>query len=179
MNYGRHYNDEDLDMYCRIQLTIDEVEYILGYKNIDVKTIVYEIQPGIHELIDLNTALPENLKVKADEKFMKTVLTTKDDENFNSDLNEILGFTNKEYKAGTHLSEKVINITSVDKLHVNCNCIDGSILDGKPESILFSHRLDARTGYKIFEGPISSLLKKVNKNKIDDIILHLEDNDGH
>ena len=30
MNYGRHYNDEDIDMYYKMQLTIDEIEYILG-----------------------------------------------------------------------------------------------------------------------------------------------------
>ena len=28
MDYARHYNDEDLDVYNRRQLTIDDLEYI-------------------------------------------------------------------------------------------------------------------------------------------------------
>ena len=31
MNYGRQYNDEDFDMYFRMQLTNKEIESILGY----------------------------------------------------------------------------------------------------------------------------------------------------
>ena len=77
---------------------------------------------------------------------MKTNLTTKYDIFFNSDLNELLGLTNKKYKAGTHLSEKVTNLKSVDKVHLKCSCVDGSIVDGKRESIPFSFSLDARPG---------------------------------
>ena len=64
MNYGRHYEDEDLDMYLWMQLTIDENEYFLGYEFIDAKTIDYEIKPGIYEQTDLNAAFPKNLEVK-------------------------------------------------------------------------------------------------------------------
>ena len=63
MNYGRHYFDEDFDMYYRMQLTIDEIEYTLGYENIDGKTIEYEIAPGIYGLADLNAAFPKISKL--------------------------------------------------------------------------------------------------------------------
>ena len=38
---------------------------------------------------------------------------------------------------GTNLSEKDININTVDKAHLKCNCLYGSIIDGKRESIFF------------------------------------------
>ena len=63
MKYDCHYNDEYLDMYCRTQLTIDEVEHLLGYEYIDAKTIDYEKPPGLYDLSDINTAFPTNLEV--------------------------------------------------------------------------------------------------------------------
>ena len=57
MNYGRHYNDENNDMYYRMQLIIDAIEFILGYEYIDTKTRDYEIPPGIYELSDINNLL--------------------------------------------------------------------------------------------------------------------------
>ena len=37
---------------------------------------------------------------------MKSVLTTSNSIHFNSRLNILLGFTNKDYPSGTHTSEK-------------------------------------------------------------------------
>ena len=38
---------------------------------------------------------------------------------FNSELNKLLGFTSKIYEAGTHKSDKLVMITSKDKVHLN------------------------------------------------------------
>ena len=110
---------------------------------------------------------------------MKTILTTKYVQISNSDLNEVLGFPNKKYRAGTHLTEKVLNISTVDKVHLICNCVDGPIVNAKGESILFSSSLDARPGYKISKEPSSFLVRKVNKNKVDEVSFYPEDDDGH
>ena len=77
MKYGRHYNDEDIDMYYRMQLNIDEFEHISGSEYIHAKIKDYDTPPGIYELTDLNTIFPKDLEVKADENFMKTTLTAK------------------------------------------------------------------------------------------------------
>ena len=110
---------------------------------------------------------------------MKTISTTKYDKIFNSDLIEVLGSTNKKYEGGMHLGEKVANIKNFDKVHLKCNCVDCSILDGKRQRFLHFFGLDARPGYKNFEKPSSILYKKLNKDKIDDIIFYLEDDDGN
>ena len=49
---------------------------------------------------------------------MKTTLETSHEIIFNSDLNKLFGFTKKQYPSGYHISEKVINIMSIDKVHL-------------------------------------------------------------
>ena len=61
---------------------------------------------------------------------MKSVLTTSNPIHFTSELNTFLGFTNKEYPAGIHTSEKPVMITTTDKVHLKCDCVDGSIVNG-------------------------------------------------
>ena len=135
-------------MYYRMQLTIDEIEYILGYDYIDAKTIYFEIKHGFFELAVLNAALTKNLEVEANEKFVKTVLTTKYYIIFNTDPIEVLDFTIKSFEAATHLGEKNMDENSVDKVHLIFNCVEGSLVNGKRESILFLFTLDARPGYE-------------------------------
>ena len=66
---------------------------------------------------------------------MKSVLTTSNSIHFNSEPNKVLGFTNKDYQAGTHTSKKPVMITTTDKVHLKCDCVDGSIGNGIREQI--------------------------------------------
>ena len=68
---------------------------------------------------------------------MKSVLTTSNPIHFNSELNTLLGFTNKNYRAGKHSSEKPVMISSTDKVHLKCDCVDGSIVNGIREQNCF------------------------------------------
>ena len=116
------------------------------------------------------------LNIEADTISMKSVLTTASGIYFNSELNKLLGFTNKEYPAGTHISEKPVMITTTDKVHLKCDCVDGSIVNGIREQILFSFNLSAPPGYKIIKEPNIILYKKINKTRLDSIQFFLEDN---
>ena len=98
-----------------------------------------ELTPGVYELIDINRILKQKLSdsdfefefnIEADTISMKSVLTTSNPFYFNSKLNELLGFTNSHYIQGTHISEKSVMITTTDKVHLKCNCVDGSIVNG-------------------------------------------------
>ena len=81
---------------------------------------------------------------------MKSILTTSNPITFNSELNKVLGFPNTHYtKGGTYNSEKPVMITTTNKIHLKCDCVDGSIVDGLREKILFSFNLNAPSGYKI------------------------------
>ena len=105
---------------------------------------------------------------------MKSVLTTSNPNHFNSEVNKVLGYTNKDYQAETHTSEKPVMITT-DKVHLKCECVDGSIVNGIREQILFSFNLSAPPGYKFIKEPTTVLYKKIKKPRLDTIQFFLED----
>ena len=107
---------------------------------------------------------------------MKSVLTTSNDIHFNSEFKKLLGFTKTDYPPGTHTSEKPVMITTTDKVHLKCDCVDGSIVNGIREQILFSFNLRALPGYKVIKEPNIILYKKINKTRLDKIQFFREDN---
>ena len=97
---------------------------------------------------------PDNLKVtitiddirlKYNLKDIQTLIFTE-----NSFFYTILGLTRShsyplddidgyyQLIAGSYNSEKPINITGIDKVHLKCDCVQGSILNGIREPILYS-----------------------------------------
>ena len=106
---------------------------------------------------------------------MKSVLTTSNPIHFNSQLKKVLGYTNKDYQAGTHTSEKPVMITTTDKINLKYDCVDGSIVTGIREQILFSFNLSAPPGYKTIKEPTTVLYKKINKRRLDTLQFFLED----
>ena len=79
--------------------------------------------------------------------------------------------------AGSYKSDKPNNITGIDKIHLKCDCIQGSIVNGKREPILFSFVLSSPPGYKIYKEPGVKLFKKINKSVLSYITLYFEDDD--
>ena len=79
--------------------------------------------------------------------------------------------------AGAHESEKPNNITSIDKVHLKCDCTDGSIVNGIREPILYYFALDKPPFHKIFKEPKFELFKKLNKSVLPHIRFYLEDDD--
>ena len=61
--------------------------------------------------------------------------------------------------AGSYKSDKPINITGIDKIHLNCDCIQGGIVNGKREPILFSFAFSSPPGQKIYKEPRVKLSK--------------------
>ena len=142
------------------------------------------LTPGVYELVDINNAIKQKINESDyDFKFdlipdtisMKSVLTTSNNIQFNSNLNTVLGFTHTVYPPGTHTSEKPVMITTTDKVHPKCDCVDGSIVNGIREQILFSFNLSAPPGYKIIKEPTTVLYKSINKTRLDTIQFFLED----
>ena len=111
--------------------------------------IEIKLPPRVHELVDINTAIRNQtdsgfeFSMIPDTISMKSVLTTSNPIHFNFKLIKVLGFTSKTYSEGTHKSENSVMISSVDKVHLKCDCVDGSIVNGIREQILFSFDLSA------------------------------------
>ena len=78
---------------------------------------------------------------------------------------------------GTYKGDRPINITGIDKVHLKCDCIDGSIVDGVREPILYSFDLGSPPGHKIYKEPGVKLFKKINKPVLSHVTFYLEDDD--
>ena len=191
------YNDLE-DLVYRFKLTYDEIMDILDLKYIPTKRTGYSIEPNIYNVIDLNntlkTILPDNVKIN----------TTIDERKYKTDLkiNQTLIFTNKSFfytilgftqshqgplndiggfyqiLPGSYKSDKPINITGIDKVHLKCDVVDGSIVNGVREPVLYSFALDQPPGHKIYKESKVKLFKKVNKSVLSHITFYVED-DGY
>ena len=185
------------DLVYRMQLTYDEIVDVLDLKNISTKRMGYSLNPGIYEVIDLNNTLkhilPDNVKVSITTDYirLKTIIKINQTLMFTekSFFYTILGFTqSRSYPlddidgiyqliAGSYKSDKPINITGIDKIHLKCDCIQGSIVDGIREPILYSFVLSSPRGHKIYKEPRVKLFKKINKSVLSRITFYFEDDD--
>ena len=190
------YNDLE-DLVYRMQLTYNEIINILDLKYIPTKRIGYSIEPNIYNVVDLNKTLkkilPDNVKINItiDERKYKTDLKINQTFIFTnkSFFYTILGFTQShsypldeidgfyQLIPGSYKTDKPINITGIDKAHLKCNCIDGSIVNGVREPILYSFALDQPPGHKIYKEPNVKLFKKIKKRVLSHITFYLEDDD--
>ena len=185
------------DLVYRMQLTYDEIIDVLDLKYIPTKRTGYSLNPGIYEIVNLNNTfrhiLPDNVKVnitiddirvKSNLKIKQTLIFTE-----KSFFYTILSFTqSRSYPlddidgfyqiiAGSYKSDKPINITGIHKIHLKCDCIQGSIVNGIREPILYSFALSSPPGHKIYKEPRVKLFKKINKSVLSHITFYFEDDD--
>ena len=180
-----------------MQLTYDEIINVLDLKNIPTKRMGYSIEPNIYNMVDLNKTLknilPNNVKIDItiDERKYKTDLKINQTLIFTNKCSfyTILGFTRShsyplediegfyQLIAGLYKSERPINITGIDKVHLKCDCIDGGIMNGTREPILYSFSLDQPPGHKFYKEPKVKLFKKINKSILSHITFFFEDDD--
>ena len=84
----------------------------------------------VHVTIDdirLRSNLPTNKTIRFTKKpFFYTLLGLI--QSLSGSLGDIEGFV--QLIPGTYKSDKPYNTTGIDKVHLKCNCIDGSIVNG-------------------------------------------------
>ena len=180
-----------------MRLSYDEIMDILDLKYIPTKRTGYSLNPGIYEVVDLKNTLkhilPDNVKVNItiDDVRLTSNLKTNQTLIFTekSFLYTILGFTRSrfyllddidgfyQFVAGSYKSYKPFNITRIDKIHLKCDCIQVSIVNGVREPILCSFALSSRPGHKIYKEPRIKLFKKINKSVLSQITFYFEDDD--
>ena len=61
---------------------------------------------------------------------------------------------------------------------MKCDVIDGSVVNGSGQPILYSFVLDKLSGYKVFCEPETIHYKKVNKSVSNTMTFYLEDNNN-
>ena len=185
------------NLVYRMRLSYDEIMDILDLNYIPTKRTGYSLNPGVYEVIDLNNTLkfilPDNVKVSVtiDDIKLKSNLKTNQTLTFTekSFIYTILGFTRSRFyplghidgfyqlKAGSYKSDKLNNITGIDKLHLKCDCIEGSIVNGIREPILFSFAVSSPPGHKIYKEPKVKFFIKINKSVLSHITFYFEEDD--
>ena len=91
----------------------------------------------------------------------------------------MLGFTSGwEYKHyNEYISQIIINLSTTNKIHLKPDVIDGSVVNGFRQPILFSFVLDRTSGYRVFCEPETICYKNIQKPILNTIAFCLEDDD--
>ena len=88
-------------------------------------------------------------------------------------INGYFQFSPGTYKKG----KKTNHIAGSNKVCLKCNCINGSIVNGIREPILYNFALKKPPGRKIYKESRIKLFKKIYKPVLSQRIFYLEDND--
>ena len=156
--------DHNFESYLRIVVGLDEEDIQLILKQYNSHFITYELTPGIYTIQDISDAVHsfsghnEIIEIEYNDISMKTKIILKyisgkmfflgtlrfDERSF---FHTLLGFTSYwDYKStnanhavspGVLISDKVLNLNTIDKIHLKCDIINGSIQVGLRQPILF------------------------------------------
>ena len=173
---------QEFESFLRTQIDLVEDDIKLVLDKYNSNFITYELAPGIYTYRDIAEALfnilqieypgPSNaIDIEYDDITMKTKLVVNigiiairfDEKSF---FSTILGFTpGWDYKHyNKYVSQKIVNLGSTNKIHLKCDIIDGSVVNGLRQPILYSFVLDKKPGYKVFSEPETIHYKKINKS---------------
>ena len=169
----------------------DDVKLVLDEYNSSF--ITYELEPGIYSSREISEALffilqseyPQSdseILIRLDDVTRKTKLVANsgiiairfDERSF---FSTILGFTaGWDYKHyNQYLSQKTVHLSSTNKIHLKCDVINGSVVDGVRQPILYSFVFDKPSEYKVFCEPETIHYKKMNESILNTITFYLED----
>ena len=185
-------------MVYRFQITYDEIIDTVDLKYIPTLTIGYTLPPGMYEILDINLMLKsllskevkinttiDDVRLKAKLTTNKTIKFTKKifffhsilglTQSHSAELGDILGLA--QLIPDTYKGDRPDNFTGIDKVHLKCDCNNGSIVNGVREPIFYSFGLSSPPGCQIYKEPRIKLLEKVNKSILSHIRLYLEDDD--
>ena len=169
---------QDFESFLRTQIDLVEDDIKLVLDEYNSNFITYELSPGIYTYRNIAEALHYILEseypssgseilIRLDDITRKTRLVVRSgiiairfDEN--SFFSTILGFTaGWDYKHyNQYLSQKIVNLSNTNKIHLKCDAIDGSVVNGIRQPILYSFVLDKPSGYKVFCEPETIHYKK-------------------
>ena len=169
---------QDFESFLRTQIDLVESDIKLVLDEYNSSFVTYEIDSGIYTYKDLSEALFNNLQheypssdseilIRPDDITRKTKLLVRpgiiairfDEKSF---FSTILGFNHEwDYKHyNQYISQKIVNLSNTNKIHLKCDVIDGSVINGIRQPILYSFALDKPSGYKVFCEPETIHFKK-------------------
>ena len=187
---------QDSESILRTEFDLLEGDFKLILVEYNSSFITYELQPSIHTFKHISEDFVTSLQseyegyhnaidIEVDKIPRKTklvggpgIIATRFDEN--SFFNTILGFNHGwDYKHyNNYNSQEILNISSAYKLHLKCDIIDGSVVNGFRQPILYSFVLDKPPGCKIFSEPETIYYKKINESVLNTRTFYIEDDNN-
>ena len=155
---------QDFESFLRTQIDLVEDDIKLVLDEYNSNFVTYELVPGIYSYRDMAEALyyilqseypssSSEILIRLDDITRKTKLVVTSGIiairfNENSFFSTILGFTaGWDYKQyNQYLSQKIVNLNSTNKIYLKCDAIDGSVVNGIRQPILYSFVLDKPAG---------------------------------
>ena len=170
---------QDIESFLRTEIDLVEDDIGLVLDKYISSFTTYELEPGLYIFKDIFEALyniiqpeyqgPTNvIDIEFDDITMKTKLAVKpgitavrlEEVSF---FSTILGFNHgwdfKHYNE--YLSQEILNLSTTKKVHLKTNVIDGSVVNGLKQSILYSFVLDKPTIIKYFPNQKQFIIKKL------------------
>ena len=95
---------------------------------------------------------------------------------FSTILGFILHWDYKHYDE--YISQKILNLSTTNKIHLKCDVFDGSIVNCSRQSILYGFVLRKPEGYKVISQLETIHYKKRKKSVLNTLTFCLED-DNH
>lgn len=154
---------------------------------------VIALPTGSYEIEDINTYINQKLPKSNKRKIIKLLIrannNTLKSEIYSSEtidftkpnsLASLLGFANtaKLEPLIWHSSQSTINIVKTDVVRLVCSAVVGSLKNGRESHILHEFYPTVGPGYKLVESPTNVIYLPVNTNRLDNITIRLEDQDG-
>ena len=187
---------QDFESFLRTEIALVEDDIKLVLDEYNSSFITYDIDPGICTDKDLSIALfnilqheypssDSEILIRLYDITKKTKLVVRpgiiairfDEKSF---FSTILGFNHGwDYKHyNQYIGQKIVNISNMNKIHLKTDVIDGSIVNGVRDPILFSFVLDKPAGYKVFCKPETIHYRKIKKSVLNTITFYLEDDNN-
>lgn len=174
-------------------------QIIIYYDKSNTNGIIINIPEGAYELKEINKFLQDQIGSFEDGKSnikkqrielipdlttgkCKMILNNIEvDFTSENSLNSLLGFENKKYNTGFHLSEKIMDIIDIDTINIYCDLIYGGYsVDGIKNQIIYSFpSFSVPVGYKIIQFPNNLIYYQINKKTIDQIYFKIIDQKGN
>jgi len=179
-------------------MALVNLETCYSFPNVDSSNSVFRYSPGSqqrqrvgiripegsYDLIDIAERIKismkrnghngESIKITANTNTLKSVMEISNDFivdfRVRNSIASVLGFAERIYKEGIHESQNVVNILSINSIHVNVGIIGGSYVNGKTQNTIYSFFPNVSPGCKIVENPRSLvylpvILDKINKTE--------------
>ena len=169
---------QDFESFLGTETELIEDDFRLVLDKYSSSFMTNDLEPGVYTFKDLTETLfeivhPEyeefnnSIDIELDDNTMKTklvvrpgILAIRFDEK--SVFSTILDFrAHWDYKHYyDNFSQKIINLSTTKNKHLNCDVIDGSVVDGSRQPIFFSFVSDKPSGYNLFCEPETIHYKK-------------------